>query len=121
MKKFNLLLASVTLIGATFVANGANAHAKLQSAVPAAGSTVDSPSSIMLHFSEKVAPKLSGFDVSMGGSMKVDVAPVADSSGTMLTTPVKGKLMAGTYTVNWHAVASDDGHRTSGQYTFVVK
>jgi methionine-rich copper-binding protein CopC len=53
--------------------------------------------------------------------MKVDITPVVDSSGMMLTAPVKTKLMAGTYKVTWHAVTTDDGHRTTGEYTFTVK
>ena len=121
MKKLNLFLASATLMAAAFVANVADAHAKLQSAMPAASSTVASPKSIMLHFNEKLAPKLSGFDVTMADGMKVDVAPVVDSSGMMLTAPVKGKLMAGTYKVSWHAVTTDDGHRVTGEYSFTVK
>ncbi|ESQ84180.1 hypothetical protein AEAC466_10570 [Asticcacaulis sp. AC466] len=121
MKKLNLFLASATLMAAAFVANVADAHAKLQSAMPAASSTVASPKSIMLHFNEKLAPKLSGFDVTMADGMKVDVAPAVDSSGMMLTAPVKGKLMAGTYKVSWHAVTTDDGHRVTGEYSFTVK
>ncbi|MDI7776550.1 copper homeostasis periplasmic binding protein CopC [Asticcacaulis sp. EMRT-3] len=121
MKKLNLFLASATLMAAALVATVADAHAKLQSAMPAASSTVASPTSIMLHFNEKLAPKLSGFDVTMGDGMKVDVTPAVDSSGMMLTAPVKGKLMAGTYKVSWHAVTTDDGHRTTGEFTFSVK
>lgn len=121
MKKLNLFLASATMMAAAFVANVADAHAKLQSAMPAASSTVASPKSIMLHFNEKLAPKLSGFDVTMADGMKVDVAPAVDSSGMMLTAPVKGKLMAGTYKVSWHAVTTDDGHRVTGEYSFTVK
>lgn len=121
MKKLNLFLASAAMLTAALVANVADAHAKLQSAMPAANATVASPTSIMLHFSEKLAPKLSGFDVSMGDGMKVDVATIVDSSGMMLTAPVKDKLMAGTYKVSWHAVTTDDGHRTEGTYSFTVK
>jgi methionine-rich copper-binding protein CopC len=121
MKKLNLFFASATLIATALVANIADAHAKLQSAMPAANSAAASPTSIMLHFNEKLAPKLSGFEVNMADGMKVDITPVVDSSGMMLTAPVKTKLMAGTYKVTWHAVTTDDGHRTTGEYTFTVK
>ena len=57
----------------------------------------------------------------MGDSMKVAVKPAVAPNGMMLTAPVKAKLMAGTYTVSWHAVATDDGHRTNGTYSFSVK
>jgi methionine-rich copper-binding protein CopC len=30
-------------------------------------------------------------------------------------------MMAGAYKVNWHAAASDDGHKTSGTLAFTVK
>lgn len=121
MKTLNLFIASMTMMTAALVANVADAHAKLQSAVPTAGSTVASPTSIILDFSEKLAPKLSSFDVSMSDGMKVDVTPAVAPSGMMLTAPVKTRLMAGTYKVNWHAVATDDGHRTTGTYSFTVK
>lgn len=121
MKNLNHFFATAAICASALIANVADAHAKLQHAAPEAGSTVASPSTIMLHFNEKLAPKLSGFDVSMSDGMKVDVTPAVDSSGFMLTAPVKGKLMAGTYKVTWHAVTTDDGHRTEGNYTFTVK
>ncbi len=121
MKKFHLFLGAAAMSAAALVANIADAHAKLLNATPAALSMSASPKSIKLHFNEKLAPKLSGFDVSMSDGMKITVAPKVDPSGRYLTAPVKGKLMAGTYKVNWHAVTTDDGHRTTGVFTFTVK
>jgi methionine-rich copper-binding protein CopC len=34
--------------------------------------------------------------------------------------PITGILAAGTYQVSWHAL-SNDGHKTKGTYSFVVK
>lgn len=121
MKKLNLFFAAAAVLTAALVANIADAHAKLQAAMPAVNATVPSPKTIMLHFNEKLAPKLSGFEVTMADGMKIDVTPAVDSSGLMLTAPVKTTLMAGTYKVTWHAVTTDDGHRVTGEYTFTVK
>lgn len=121
MKKFNLLLAAATMSAAALIATVADAHAKLQGATPAMQSKSASPSSIKLHFNEKLAPKLSGFDLSMSDGMKIAVAAKVDPSGRYLTAPIKTKLMPGTYKVAWHAVTTDDGHRTTGTYTFTVK
>jgi len=121
MKKLNLFLATAAMMTAALVANVADAHARLQSAMPTVNAIVPSPKTIMLHFNEKLAPKMSGFEVTMADGMKVDVAPAVDSSGLMLTAPVKTTLMAGTYTVTWHAVTTDDGHRTTGEFSFTVR
>lgn len=121
MKKFNLFLAAAAMSATALIATVADAHARLQGAAPAAQSKSTSPTLIKLHFSEKLASKLSGFDLSMTDGMKVPVASKVDASGRYLTAPVKTKLMPGTYKVAWHAVATDDGHRTTGVYAFTVK
>jgi copper resistance protein C len=45
---------------------------------------------------------------------------VGAGGDTTLVVPVTATLAAGTYTVDWHALATD-GHKTNGSYTFTVK
>ncbi|GGZ31186.1 copper homeostasis periplasmic binding protein CopC [Asticcacaulis endophyticus] len=120
MKKLMNLIAAATLMIAATVSTQALAHAKLQTAMPAAGSTGPSPKTIMLHFNEKMAAKLSSFDITTADGAKIDVTPTVDSSGMMMTAKPKAPLAPGLYKVNWHAVTSD-GHRVTGEFTFTVK
>lgn len=116
MKK--LLFAG--LMASALFTTSAFAHAKLEMAMPAAGSTGPSPKSIMLHFNEKLEPKLSGFDITGPDGAKVDVKAQIDKTAIMMNGVVSGRLKPGTYKVNWHAVTSD-GHRVTGDYSFTVK
>jgi methionine-rich copper-binding protein CopC len=100
----------------------AQAHAKLVSSNPAAGATVAPTSSIDLGFSEEISEKLSGAAVSDASGAKTPTAAMLEPNDpkglmVMLTHPLK----PGVYTVAWHAVASDDGHRTQGSFSFTVK
>ena len=42
-------------------------------------------------------------------------------AGKSLSLVLNAPLKPGVYSVIWHAVASDDGHRTGGSYTFIVR
>lgn len=100
----------------------AEAHAKLVSSNPAAGATVAPTSNIALHFSEAISDKLSGAAVSDAANAKTPTSAMLEPKNpktlmVMLAQPLK----PGVYTVAWHAVASDDGHRTQGAFTFTVK
>jgi len=43
--------------------------------------------------------------------------PVMSKDQKQLVVPLPGPLMAGHYTVTWHAV-SEDTHRVKGEYSF---
>ena len=103
------------------VAGPAPAHTDLVKSMPAPGSTVPAPKSIVLTFSEKVAPSFSGFDLAMGDGMKVAVTAVTSADGKIVTLTPKAAWMAGDYKLNWHAAAAEDGHRTDGVLLFKVK
>ena len=99
------------------------AHAHLKSATPAAGSTVaTAPTELDLKFSEGLNLKFTG--VTIAGTAKAAVATGDAALGagddTTLVVPVSDTLVAGTYTVAWHAL-STDGHKTNGTYKFTVK
>ena len=108
-----IALMSLTAIGAT----EAQAHAQLDHASPAVGSTVgSSPGQVTLYFTQKLEPKFSGADVKNSSGARVDAG--SSASGSSLHVGLK-KLPAGTYTVHWH-VLSVDTHKTQGSFSFHV-
>ena len=116
------LAAALLVGGALAVAPGAAwAHAELVQSDPAPNSTVAVPKTIKLTFSEKLAPQFSGFALSMGDGMSMNVATkVSDDGKSLIGTP-SGDFMSGAYKLSWHAVTVDDGHRTEGSLSFKVK
>jgi copper resistance protein C len=120
MKNLKLLTLAAVLLCGGLANSAAFAHVKMAMAMPAANSVVSSPKSIMVHFNEKVTPKLSSFEVTGPDGKMLDLAPQVDASGLMLTVKVNKPLAPGVHKVSWHAVTSD-GHRMTGEYTFSVK
>jgi methionine-rich copper-binding protein CopC len=116
------LLANATLMAVALVsATQASAHAKLVSSDPAANATVAAPKAITLTFDEELTPAFSGFDVMLGGSMKMPVKTTVSADHKAITGVLSGPVMAGTYKISWHAAAADDGHKTMGTFSFNVK
>ena len=97
----------------------AAAHAELTASSPAAGATVTTPpSEVVLTFSGELSPESSGFTVTdpngdeVGtGSLDLDVPERNQLSGAVTVGE------AGTYTVEWTAVAAD-AHPESGTFSF---
>ena len=121
MKSFQIrrlvVLSAVALAAA---ATQAEAHARLVSATPIAESTVAPTRIITLRFSEELAPKFSGAELMQAtGSMTPATSTVKDGKVIELTT--QAPLQHGSYMVMWHAVASDDGHKTKGSFNFTVR
>ena len=106
---------------ALFAATQASAHASLVKSDPAANSTVAAPKTITLTFDEEVTPAFSGFDVMMGGSMKMPVKTTVSQDHKTITGVFSGPTMAGAYKIAWHAAAADDGHKSTGTLAFTVK
>jgi hypothetical protein len=106
--------------GAVALLTGAPAlaHAKLTAAEPAAEATVAAPAQVVLHFSEKLEPKFSGFDLVKGGE-KLGLKAAVGKDGKSLVGIPTAPVAAGAYQVNWHAVSAD-GHRMQGAYGFTV-
>ncbi|HMD58312.1 MAG TPA: copper homeostasis periplasmic binding protein CopC [Steroidobacteraceae bacterium] len=100
----------------------AQAHAQLVLATPAAGATLDvAPSQIQLVLSEALDRHFSGLELFDKDGRNIETAPVDTANPQALAVLLKVKLPPGQYRVAWHAVASDDGHRTQGSYTFKVR
>jgi hypothetical protein len=99
----------------------ASAHAHLDHASPAAGSTVtQAPKDVTIWFTEALEPKFSGIDVrdAQGASVAGGVATLDSGNTAELRVPLKA-LPPGTYKVIWH-VMSVDTHRTQGDFRFTV-
>lgn len=115
-----LALGSTLTLG---FAGAAQAHAHLKSAMPAMDGTVaTAPAELDLSFSEGVNPKFTGLTVTgpNGASVATGTSKLGPNGDTTLVVPVTGALGAGTYKVDWHALATD-GHKTDGTYSFTVK
>ena len=126
MKKDFYFIAAA--LAATGLSATAQAHTKLVSATPAANSTAAKPTSLQLHFSGKLIPKLSHVDVFMVGvaghahaPMKVGaVATSFPADGKTIVVKLAQPLSAGTYRVDYQGVSSDT-HKAQGSYSFNVK
>jgi methionine-rich copper-binding protein CopC len=94
------------------------AHAKLQSSTPADHAQLtEAPKSITLKFNESA--KLAILKLTTGGKeISVPVDKNAKPSQSF-TFDLPG-LAAGTYLVQWTAVAADDGHVTKGTFDFTI-
>ncbi len=115
MKRIILLLI--------FVAGSARleAHAFLQRAEPAVGSTVQtSPGEVRIRFTENIEPAFSNIQVFDPSGKEVDKHDVGlDRSDHALLHVSLPRLGAGIYKVVWRVV-SVDTHVTSGSFTFQV-
>lgn len=116
----SLSIAGLVAGAALLVAGTASAHAHLVTSNPAANVTVAAPKTITLTFNEKLTPAFSGFELEMGGGMKMPVKTTVSKDGLSIVGTPQGGLMAGAYKVTWHA-ASSDGHKMNGDLAFTVK
>lgn len=112
-----MALSAIMLVAAPAVAE---AHARLLSSNPAAGATVAAPRSIALTFSERSVPAFSGLELVNAQGVRTDVRTSTSQDGKVLTGALARPLSAGAYTVNWR-IASGDGHRMTGSFSFTVR
>lgn len=120
MRHFNPAPIIAIAAAVVFVAGPAAAHARLVSATPAPNATVAATGPLSLTFSERVVPAFSGFDVVDAAGDKVMVrTAVAEDGKTLTGTPAR-PLAAGAYRIDWR-IASSDGHRMTGSYSFSVR
>jgi copper transport protein len=107
------------LVLALWCAPSATAHTRLESSVPAAGSTSDSPvTEVTLRFTLPVSQLGEGIVIDgPEGAVVADVAAAGD--GLVLVATPSEVLTAGDYTVTWTA-AAQDGHPLEGTFGFTV-
>jgi len=121
MTRIRTIIAAVCA-AALMAPVAAFAHAHLDHAQPAAGSTVKTPpQDVTLSFTEAVEPKFSSIVVRDAHDAVVTdgVAQAMPGNTAQLRIGLK-PLAAGTYTVEWR-VLSVDTHRTHGDFTFTVE
>lgn len=93
-------------------------HAKLTSSIPAGNSQLASaPKSLTLNFNEAATLAVLKL-VSAGKEIPIPLDKGA-KPGREFTLSLPA-LMPGNYTVEWSAVAADDGHVTKGSFTFSI-
>jgi hypothetical protein len=99
----------------------ADAHAALDHASPAVGSTVArAPARLSLFFTEPVEASFSGATVRNAAGQRVDAGRAHVSNGNKMEMQVRLKpLPPGTYKVDWH-VLSVDTHKTQGTFNFII-
>jgi len=102
------------------IAPPALAHASLDRAVPAVGSTVTvAPTALRLRFTEAVVAHFSTVQVlDARGHAVAAGAPSATDDGRTLVVGLP-KLAPGAYTVVWH-VTAEDTHKTEGRFGFSI-
>ncbi len=113
-----LLPVAAGLLG---LADPALAHAFLDTADPAVGSTVKgAPAIVAITFTEALEPSFSSITVKDEAGERVDLddAHVAPDDPTRFAVDLK-PLKPGSYKVNWR-VTSVDTHKTSGSFSFTV-
>ena len=117
------LIAAAFVLAELLIAPVAvRAHAFLDHADPAVGSTVPAPPTVIhLWFTQELEPAFSSATVTdpSGASMNDGPSAIDPNNKSELTVKLK-PLPAGTYTVKWHAL-SVDTHTTEGDFTFQVK
>ena len=120
MRHFNPAPFIAVAAAVAFAAGPAAAHARLVGATPAPNATVAATRTLSLTFSERTVPAFSGFDVVNAAGEKVAIETSVSEDGKTLTGTLARALAAGEYRVDWR-IASSDGHRMTGSYTFMVR
>jgi methionine-rich copper-binding protein CopC len=122
MVKQRWIVAAAALGAAVAVgAPSAQAHAFLDHATPAVGSTVPAPpAAVTMWFTQELEPAFTTATVTDASGRTVDSgnAHVDPGNPTELRVPLK-PLPPGTYIVAWRAL-SVDTHTTQGHFTFAV-
>lgn len=114
-------------------ATTALAHPRLLSSTPAPKAAAASPGQVVLRFSERLLPQLTGIEIAPvaqnrrnGAEHSGHHTPVPSvrtsysRDGKTLIATFASPLPSGTYLLKWHAVAADT-HRVQGQFEFMVR
>ena len=99
----------------------AQAHAFLDHAIPAVGSSVPTaPATVSIWYTQDLEPAFSGVTVTDAAGQRVDLGNIQIPQGQPNELQIGLKpLPPGTYKVTWHVV-SVDTHPTQGKFEFTV-
>ena len=113
---FGLVVAALMMMSGE-----AAAHAMLERAEPAVGSTVNTaPTELRLQFSERVEPALSAVELRDEKGRPVEKGALrSEGDGTVLVLRLGAPLAPGRYKVIWR-VLSVDTHVTRGDFSITV-
>jgi hypothetical protein len=116
------IIVSLAGLAAEFSSAAADAHAFLDHAVPAVGSTVTSaPKDVRIFYTQPIEPAFSGATVSGPGGQDIATGAAAvDPRNPMELVLTLPPIAPGHYKVTWHVV-SVDTHRTSGTFSFDIQ
>jgi hypothetical protein len=110
-----ILLAALAIVAGA--APPVHAHAFLDHAVPAVGSTVSTaPAAIELDFTEGVEAAFSTVELTSAAGAKVETKALEHPETNVLRLPIPG-LAPGEYAVRWKVV-SVDTHPSEGSFRF---
>jgi hypothetical protein len=111
----------ILVVVAALCAPAAAAHAFLDHAEPAVGSTVHAaPARVRLWFSERLEPAFSTAELQDASGKRVDPATAkVDASDPTLLEIAAPPLAPGRYRVKWR-VLSVDTHVTEGDFAFTL-
>jgi methionine-rich copper-binding protein CopC len=120
-----IVLAATLVLGvlasAPLYADAVMMHFALASSTPEAKATIEEFHAIQLTFTQ--VPKEGGRLIRLADPQgeQVELGAVHMDAERVMSAPVEAAgLGNGTYTVNWRG-AGDDGHLTSGEYTFTLQ
>ncbi|WP_428376864.1 copper resistance protein CopC [Lichenicoccus sp.] len=112
-------MPALAVAGLACHAGVARAHAFLQRASPAVGSTGAAPREVVIDFTEGVEPAFSTIAVTDAGGASVTAGAVHLAGSDRRLGVAVRPLAAGRYRVSWHVTATDT-HKTQGGFTFTV-
>lgn len=117
---FTVVVGSV--VGLAALPAGAAAHEELRAAAPAPGDSLSVfPDRIRLTFVNPIELGLAHLTLAgPEGAVELGELRRAADGAHVLVAPVRGRLVAGTYTVQWQ-VAGPDGHPVRGEYAFTIR
>jgi methionine-rich copper-binding protein CopC len=116
------ILTLIALLTATMPTARALAHAFLDHAVPAVGSTIPTaPKQVQMFFTQGLEPSFSGATLATPDGQAVATgAAMFDPQNPMEMVLNLPKLAPGHYKLSWHVV-SVDTHRTEGSFSFDIQ
>lgn len=119
MRRTGLLFAFIvaSVLGGP---SSAFAHAYLERSIPPANAaTAQSPTQVVLRFTEPVDPSFSSVQITSAAGTAIPVQTMASADGRVLTAAVEA-LPEGVYTIRWRVLSAIDGHPSSGFFLLGV-
>jgi methionine-rich copper-binding protein CopC len=103
----------------------ARAHADLDRSDPTADAVLTTaPTQIQLWFTQELFRRQGQNSIELyaadGSRQDQGEAVINDDDRTLLTVALQPDLPPGVYTVRWQAVSAEDGHESTGEFTFTI-